>query len=188
MTFLLFTPEDEGWKKSLDKDDIVIYTRRAESSKLDEILAITKMEGSLEDFRRIITDIEIIPDWVPDCKSAEIIESANENDIIYRMVLKVPFPFSNRQNIQQLKLSEAEDELKVQVVFRPDKVTADDDIVLMEEGSGEWLIQKVSDKEISIRFQYFADPGGEIPDWLVNSFIVKSPFHSLQRLRKLLKN
>ena len=186
MTFLLVTPEAEGWKKSLDKDDIIVYTRRAESSELDEFLAKTTMEGTIDDFKRIITDIENIPNWVPDCKTAYIIESPNPTDIIYHMKLKVPFPFAARDVIQQIQLSESENELSVQIINRPNIIEVEKKYIRMQICYGEWVVRKVSDSEISVRFQYFADPGGEIPVWLVNSFIVKNPFISLKNLRKLM--
>jgi len=47
-------------------------------------------------------------------------------------------------------------------------------------------VKQENEKEISIRFQYYADPGGDIPAWLVNSFIEKTPYKTLLNLRQLL--
>ena len=64
----------QEWKKSLDKDEILIYTRKSETSKFNEFRAQTIMKGSIEKFRQIITDIENYHVWLPDCKSAEILD------------------------------------------------------------------------------------------------------------------
>ncbi|MCK5368537.1 MAG: hypothetical protein KAQ62_08285, partial [Cyclobacteriaceae bacterium] len=94
--------EEGEWKLSLDKDDIIVYTRQLEASQLKEFKAESKMFGSIEKFKEIITDIDKYPVWLPDCKSANIVESTNENNIIYHLKLKVPFPFANRDITQQI--------------------------------------------------------------------------------------
>jgi hypothetical protein len=33
-----------------------------------------------------------------------------------------------------------------------------------------------------------ASPGGDIPDWLADSFVLDMPYHSLNNFRDMLKN
>lgn len=183
--FLICLAENE-WKLSLEKDDILIFTREVEFSKFDEFLAETKMTGTIEDFKRIITDIEHYSDWVPDCNSIEILETPNPNNITYHMKLKVPFPFAKRDIVQQIILNESENTLEVLIHNHPNKVKKDKKYVRMQKAYGKWTIHEISKREISVTFQYFADPGGDIPAWLVNSFIVKNPHESLVNMRRLM--
>jgi ribosome-associated toxin RatA of RatAB toxin-antitoxin module len=180
--------EEDDWKLSLDKDDIIVFTRDVDKSSFKEFLAEATMNGTIEDFKRIITDIENYPDWLPDCKSVHIIEKLNSNDITYHMKLKVPFPFANRDIVQQIILNETEGKLEVMILNHPNKVKKEKKYVRMENSSGRWVIQQVSTKEIAIKFQYFADPGGDIPAWLVNSFVVKNPHKSLSNMRELMED
>ena len=178
--------EENLWELRLDKDDIAVYTRQLETSRFNEFKAETKTHGSIEKFKEIITDIKNYPDWVPDCKSANIVESPNENNIIYHLKLKVPFPFANRDITQQIILNETEDKLEVEIINRPNKVEEDKNYVRMPVGYGKWVIHQVSEDEIDIQFQYMADPGGNIPAWLVNTFVVKNPHLSMKNIRKLM--
>ncbi len=184
--FLFYLAENE-WELSLEKDNISVFTREVEFSNFDEFLAEAKMTGTIEDFKKIITDIENYSDWVPDCKSIEILETPNPSNITYHMKLKVPFPFTKRDIVQQIILNESENTLEVLIHNHPNKVKKDKKYVRMQKAYGKWTIQEVSKKEISVRFQYFADPGGDIPAWLVNSFIVKNPHKSLVNMRKLME-
>jgi ribosome-associated toxin RatA of RatAB toxin-antitoxin module len=186
--FLLISFVNENdWTKSLDKDDIVIYTRSVESSPFHEFLAETEMTGTIDKFREIITDFERYPEWLPDCKSAEIIENPDSNDFTYHMKIKVPFPFSNRDIIQQIVLSESGNTLLVEIISQPKKMKKNKDFVRMETADGRWIIDKITDEKISIKFQYLADPGGGVPTWLVNTFIVKNPHKTLQNLREMMQ-
>jgi ribosome-associated toxin RatA of RatAB toxin-antitoxin module len=186
--FLLISFVNENdWTKSLDKDDIVIYTRSVESSPFHEFLAETEMTGTIDKFREIITDFERYPEWLPDCKSAVIIENPDSNDFTYHMKIKVPFPFSNRDIIQQIVLSESGNTLLVEIISQPKKMKKNKDFVRMETADGRWIIDKITEGKISIKFQYLADPGGGVPTWLVNTFIVKNPHKTLQNLREMMQ-
>ena len=186
LTFNFSTFEENNWKLSLDKDDIVIYTRSVVSSNFNEFLAEAKMIGSIDLFRSVLLDIEKYPDWMPDCKAVEIIEQVSQDDVTYHMRLKVPFPFANRDVVQQLKLKGSEGILEIDIVNHPRKVKELKNYIRMPQASGKWTVKEISDDMISIRFQYFADPGGDIPAWLVNSFIVKNPHITLLEIKKML--
>ncbi len=186
MILLVCFDQDIPWKKSLDKDDIVIYTRKVEGSPFHEFLAETEMEGTKENFRALITDFDHYTDWSPDCKSVEVVEQDAPESYTYHMMLKVPFPFSKRDIIQELIFKETESELLIKIINHPNKTEQLDGIVRMKRGEGEWLIKQISQDRIFIKFQYLADPGGDIPAWLVNSFIVKNPYKSLKNIRKIL--
>jgi hypothetical protein len=73
--------------------------------------------------------------------------------------------------------------LEIEIVNKPDEIEQEEKYVRMPVAKGKWTITSISDKEISILFQYFADPGGKIPAWLVNSFVVKNPHMMLQSIR-----
>jgi hypothetical protein len=47
-------------------------------------------------------------------------------------------------------------------------------------------VEELSGGNIKVQFQYFADPGGKIPAWLINTFVVKNPYKTLTNLRRLL--
>ncbi len=186
LTILTPPTDNSEWELSLEKDDISVYTRNSEGTKFREFLAETTMTGSIEDFKSIITDVSHYPDWLPDCQSAEIVERPIETDITYHMKLKVPFPFENRDIVQQIILKENGNHLNVIILNRPNRLKKEKKYVRMPIAYGSWDIQEISGNKISIKFQYLADPGGEIPVWLVNSFAVKNPHLSLVNIRKLM--
>lgn len=177
---------ENEWKKSLDKDEIVIYTRNVETSSIQEFLAKTEMKGSISKFREIMSDVDNYKNWMPDVNSVEIIEQKSANDFSYHMKLKVPFPFAKRDIIQQLIFTGSDKELIIDLVNQPDAIEVSDDFVRMPHGDGRWTIHQISEDKISINFQYLTDPGGGIPAWLVNSFIVKNPHKTLLNIRKMM--
>ena len=143
LTMMVPTAEERGWKLSLEKDDIAIYTREVESSKFHEFLAEAKMSGSIEEFRSVILDIENYPDWMPDCKSVKIIDHPSQDNLTYHMKLKVPFPFSNRDVIQQLKLKQSQGVLEIDIVNRPKKLKESKKHIRMLQARGKWIVNEI---------------------------------------------
>ncbi len=178
--------EDKEWKKSLEKDDITIFTREVESSPFLEFLAEVEMTGTVEKFGLIITDFEHYPDLLPDCKSAEVIQKHEPDDYTYHMKLKVPLPFAKRDLVQQMVLDRSENTITVELINRPDGLEAQKDFIRIPEADGRWDVKQISKDKISIKFQYLANPGGGVPAWLVNAFIVKSPYKTLRKMREMM--
>lgn len=176
--------DKDEWKKSLDKDGITVFTRSLKSSKFKEFKAQAQIQGSVEQFKEIILDVSSYHEWMPDCKSAEVLSIPAPNDITYHMKLKVPFPFEDRDIIQQLILHEKKNDLEIEIVSRPDKVKVEKKYVRMTDAQGKWIVKNITGNKISIIFQYYADPGGDIPAWLVNTFIVKNPHITITRIRE----
>jgi len=190
LNFAIYFPilDQTEWKKSLDKNGIAIFTRSSESSNFKEFLAKAQFEGSIDEFKTILLDVDSYADWMPDCQSAQIVSSTGLKEVTYHMKIKVPFPFENRDIVQQLILREKGNALEIDILCHPNIIDEEKKYVRMIEGSGKWLIEEVSADEISIRFQYHANPGGDIPAWLVNSFIVKNPHIMLERIREKMAN
>lgn len=179
--------EENEWKKSLDKDDIIIYTRQTETSPFHEFLAETEMEGTIKKFCDLITNFELYPELFPDCESVELIQHPVSNVYLYHMKLKVPFPLARRDIVQQLVLDKSGNTVTVRIKSRPDQLEVQSDFVRIEKAYGFWEVEQISDDKISIKFQYLANPGGGVPAWLVNAFIVKSPYKTLRKMREMMQ-
>jgi hypothetical protein len=56
----------------------------------------------------------------------------------------------------------------------------------ISRGQGFWEVVETSDGKLEITFQMQVDPGGSIPSWLANMFVVDTPFNTLNELKRLL--
>jgi hypothetical protein len=52
---------------------------------------------------------------------------------------------------------------------------------------GFWQL-KPYEGGVEVVYQVHSDPGGSVPAWLANSFVVDAPFNTLINLRKLAEN
>ena len=62
-----------------------------------------------------------------------------------------------------------------------------DDHVHVPIVKGYWQFNMIDDSTTLVRYQFLSDPGLPMPDWLINMFIVKNPYKTLQNLRERLE-
>jgi hypothetical protein len=79
------------------------------------------------------------------------------------------------------------DQVKVNVIGIPDYIPAREGIVRMAKTNGYWLLTSVDSNKTSVTYQMHVEPGGLIPAWLANPFIVNVPFSTFKELRKIIQ-
>jgi hypothetical protein len=68
----------------------------------------------------------------------------------------------------------------------PDYLAENENIVRIRKGTGYWDLREDDHKNVTVTFQFHGEPGGLIPAWLANSFVVSFPFNTLKNLRSRL--
>jgi hypothetical protein len=60
-----------------------------------------------------------------------------------------------------------------------------DDYLRIEISQGSWIFKKIDDNRVEVIHQFMSDPGGNIPKWIVNMFIVSGPYKTLENLKEI---
>ena len=56
--------------------------------------------------------------------------------------------------------------------------------VRVAEVSGFWKLEPKGVGEVEVTYQLHTEPGGSVPSWLANSFVVDAPFNTLKAMRE----
>ncbi|MGH8352275.1 MAG: START domain-containing protein, partial [Pseudomonas sp.] len=48
---------------------------------------------------------------------------------------------------------------------------------------GLWKLVPMGGGEVEVTYQVHSEPGGSVPSWLANSFVVDAPYNTLAALR-----
>ena len=59
--------------------------------------------------------------------------------------------------------------------------------ILVTECGGFWKIKDLKNGKLVIAHQFYADPGGVVPAWIINKRTIDSPIKTIKTLRKLIK-
>jgi hypothetical protein len=179
----------EGWKLVKDKESIKVYTRKTEESKFVEFRGITQMEGKISSFVAIMRDADNMTNWVYSIVEGKLLDEPTDTSIIYYAESKLPWPFDNRDAVYHdvFKWDPNKRILIVAIDCKPGYVPEKKGKVRIPYATGYWKVEEISKGNLKITFQMNVDPGGSIPAWLVNAFVVDSPYETLQELKNVIR-
>lgn len=189
-TFLILCSYTEvqsqsDWKLEKSSKGIEVFTRRVEETTIKEFRARVIIKSEMEKITEVVEHVKYHPDWMYGLKSADVL---NEEPKILQYVRSAPFPFTDRYVIMHSITEASGDSCRITLEHSDYPASPDvDGLVEIVYIKGYWLLTKIDDHTTSVTYQFVTDPGGNLPDWLVNSFIVKTPFLTLKNLRGLLE-
>ena len=98
----------------------------------------------------------------------------------------MPWPVDNRDVVTWQVLRKIEKGYIIEVSSLPDKMKERDDYVRLRVSEGFWLFENKNDGQVKVTYQFQAEPDG-LPAWVVNIFIVDSPYNTLRNMREMVK-
>lgn len=182
--------QDENWKLSRDQNGIRIYTRHVEGYAIDELRTQVTVNAPMNAVVAAITDADRYSEWIYSCTYSSVLNKISETEQYQYQVNDLPYPFSDRDIAIHFKIWQDAQTKKVYTssVAVADYIPAKEGLVRLPVFVGGYEITPLAGGAISINYQVRFDPGGNIPDWLVNMFIVKAPYESTVRLRELIES
>ncbi len=187
---ILFLFPNKDWELKKDKSGIRVYTRDFEGSDFDEFKAVTTIQNcSLIEVMNVIFDVQNYPFLFPDCINPKILKKEGDWYDIHYIQTKGPFPVKDRDSVFEQKAEIAQNKKSARITLNPlpDYIPENKDIVRVREGTGFWELEQDVANNVAVTYQFHGEPGGEIPAWLANSFVVSHPFKTLENLKERLK-
>ena len=183
---LPFLPSD--WELKKDKNDIQVFTKAVEGSKLKAIKAKTIVNAPLNTCVAVLRDIDHLNELFPDCERAVKIEKTEVHQIHY-LELNAPWPVTDRDGAFKLIYSydPVEGAVNIKAETVPDAVPEKDGFVRLKKGVGTWKFKRLDANRTEVHYFYHGDPGGNIPEWLANSVVEESPYNMFLNFHKLVK-
>jgi hypothetical protein len=179
------------WKLKKEKEGIEVYTRSIEGSSFDEFKGVTTIENSnLADVLAVILDVKNYESLFPDCMNPKVLKQDGKYYDIHHIQVKAPWPVKNRDVVYEQKavIDENGKHAIVSLKPLPDYIAEDKDFLRIRGGSGFWELEEDANNYVKVTYQFHGEPGGNIPAWLANSFVVTQPFQTLKNLKSRLKS
>jgi len=190
LLFFISTPQSE-WSLKKEKNGIKIYTRSFEGSSFNEFKGVIVIpNSSVIAILEVILDVKNYESLFPDCMKPKVLKQDGKWYDIHYIQTKGPFPVKDRDSVfeQKTELDENEKYARITLSPLPDYIPENKDMVRVREGVGFWELTEDGAKNVTVIYQFHGEPGGEIPAWLANSFVVSHPLKTLENLKERLNN
>jgi len=147
------------------------------------------MEGTTRSAAALLMDIAAAPQWKYGVESAEIIKTNGAHNIWVRSVIAMPWPIADRDNINEMKLAlnALDGTVTIEMVNRPELQAPVKKMVRMSVAEGRWILKPKDNGRVEITLEYMANPGGNIPDWVLSLFVLEGPIGTFQEMQNMLQ-
>ncbi|MEN8171208.1 MAG: START domain-containing protein [Pseudomonadota bacterium] len=177
---------DSSWNWVAGREGIEVYSRDVESSPLDESLAITKFEASLTSVVALILDIDNNHRWIDSVDQSRVIERISDTESINYTVSNAPWPVSDRDAVVRTRVTQNPDTLAVLITSEalPEFIPQRQGLIRVEAIASSWRLLPLKGGGVEVRYQVHSDPGGNLPNWLVNAVMTDQPLNTLYGMHR----
>jgi hypothetical protein len=187
MIWFSFLVPANDWKLEKDSEGVKIYTRDVSGSDFKEIKVEFIVKSTLAGVSKIFNDIPSYTQWVYNCTEAKVIKRISSFEFYTYSVYSLPWPADNRDEIShsvqtQDALSKA---ITIKINGEKTFIPENEGMVRVESIHGITMITPLKDGDVQIIYQLHMNPGGELPPFLVNLFLIDAPFNSFVNFKKL---
>jgi hypothetical protein len=181
-----FASHSNNWKLVKTENDIKIYTRDSESSKIKEFKAVTIVTAKMDYIDKLIENISDYPKWQANIASANVLKQITKTTRYIYYTTCVPWPLTNRDVVLfSEKKIDADGTITYTLTGKPDYIKEKKNFIRIRNIKSICRIKPLENDKIEITFESFGDPEGSIPDSVINLFMADSPYRTLVNLRKM---
>jgi len=183
--FGICNAQKDNWVLAKSGGGIEVYTQEREGGKIKEFKSVMTVKCSMHALEQELDNTTNYPSWQENCDGAEVLKRISDKIQIERYYTDSPWPIADRDIVMQLlKEKHANGNLTYTRKSVPDAHPPVGDFLRIKDAAGMWLLEPIDAQSTRITYRFYADPGGSLPAWLVNSFIVTGPYNTFVNLRK----
>ena len=181
------TPEE--WSLDKQKDGIDVYTRPVEGSGIKEFKGVAEVDVNVEKILALLRDSNRFKSWFPNTPESRLL--ARDGDVSYQYsVMGAPWPVNDRDNVLRSVTTRDENTgiIDIEITAAPDYYPVQKGRIRVRKAHGTWKLKPISPDKTHVTFTMHLEPGGGIPQWMINARIVATPFEALTNLRMTVGN
>jgi hypothetical protein len=174
------------WETITKESGITVTNRREKNRQFPTFRGTGRVSANLWDVIAVIQDGDKHPQWLHKCADAGVLKQIDEvTRIVYNRV-DAPWPVKDRDVVLRGKIDFIDPDSEVKIRFRSINSSLrkrPSDVVRMPQLEGHWYLVAMGDNKTLVEYQINADPGGDLPPWVVEQATKDLPLYTLKNLR-----
>lgn len=184
---------DAPWKKIGEKNGILGYTKPTPKSSIDEMKAVGVVDAPVAVIEALLRDVPAGTEWMYRCKEAAFVtapELKSAGDILYVYnVTAMQFPVKNRDTVGKAvySIDKATGTLYMHLDGIKSDYKLDKSKVRMPYVNVDYVLVPKGPDKTEITYTALADPGGNLPAFLVNLLTKNLSIETIASIREMVK-
>jgi len=183
--------KDDNWQQIKQSDGITVYRHVVEGSPLKEFRGRGTIDAPVAAILAVFSDVPHATEWMDSCNGSRSVADISDSEKIVYNRTHAPWPVADRDAVLHNVARFDEAERRVELDFW----SVDDakeppvkGVVRMPYLRGHWILWPSTDGQTTrVEYQVHANPGGALPNWLVNYVSRDLPFKTIEGLRAQVK-
>ena len=176
----------EGWRDVLDDDGIRISQRAVPGRALPEFRAVAEIAASRWEVLAVIVDVPSQPKWMHRLSETRVLHTEEPLGAVFYLRMDMPWPVSDRDVVLRSDTEFPEAGRSVTRFALTSRAGSEpiQGVIRMPRLRGHYALTALGPKRTRVEYQVDADPGGNLPRWLVRRIGRDDPWYTLRDLRK----
>jgi hypothetical protein len=179
-----------SWTTITREKGILVSTRVEDGRQFPSFRGIGRVDASIWEILAILEDADVHHTWMHDCSDSRLVEQvADDRQIVYNRT-DAPWPVADRDIVLHSTYEPTRDGKQLWARFRQTthaSIPVIEGVVRMPTLEGHYHLVAIDDSHALVEYRVNADPGGALPDWLVEQSTKDLPLHTLLNLREQVK-
>ncbi|TGM30454.1 polyketide cyclase [Leptospira selangorensis] len=193
--FLLFTSifpifaQTPEWSEAKRKKGIQILTRPVPGSNIEEFLGRTEVDASLSQVVALLVDPQSCKTLYHQCKELTVLSGNEKKSSVY-LRNGAPWPVNDRDVIMDRSFEQNEKTLTTTMKMKrldSNAKASPSGVTRMPEFEGYWKLIPLANGKVKIEYQAHFEPGGSVPQSVINMVLTDTPYESLLNLKSLVE-
>ncbi|MGE9761177.1 MULTISPECIES: START domain-containing protein [Pseudomonadaceae] len=171
------------WKLAKDKDGVRVYLSEVPGSHYKSFRGVTLVNADVATLGHLQENLRVSCAWLYACAQMRLLKYSDEAIWVY-LDTKLPWPAAPRDLVLRVSTEETPDGGMIRhLQAAPDYIPPVKDRIRVPSVSGTWQMVPKGPKLTEVTYEMRGEPGGSVPSWLANQFVVDAPFESLRMLK-----
>jgi hypothetical protein len=183
--------KEGAWELVKKSDGVVVERRTVAGSNLKEFRGRAEVQAPPASILAVFADVDRATEWMDSCNRSYSVEDLSDREKVVYNRTHAPWPVSDRDAVLHnvVRFDEAARTVELQFWSVDDqKAPPVKGVVRMPFLRGHWTLESSPDGNTTrVEYQVHANPGGRLPDWLVNYVSRDLPLKTIEGLRAQLK-
>lgn len=174
----------EEWRLVRDEAGIQVYLSKVPGSKYQAYRGVTRLKTDMPTLLALQEDVSGSCAWIHACREQQLLKHEGGHSWTYTR-FDTPWPVTPRDSVLEVSTQRGADGSVTRILHGvADYLPEQKGFVRVSKVDGLWSLTPKAAGEIEVVYQVHTEPGGSVPSWLANSFVVDAPFNTLKALRK----
>lgn len=174
---------ERPWQLEREEDGVSVYLADVPGSKYKAYRGVVTIKGDLAAVQAAQEDVAGACAWIFSCQQQRLLDTKGNVSELYTR-FEMPWPVEARDSVIQVTTrTDADGSVTRLLKAVPERLPEEKGFVRVPRVDGEWHLKPLGQGGVEVIYEVHTEPGGSVPSWLANSFVVDAPLQTLQGLR-----